>query len=41
MNKNHEILLEVENVTDKNYRGIAWGIDGSGVGISAAYIARF
>ncbi len=36
-----EVLFEVENMTDRNYRGIAWGIDASGVGLSVAYTSRF
>jgi hemoglobin/transferrin/lactoferrin receptor protein len=37
----HELLLELENLTDKNYRGIAWGIDAPGIGLSVAYVTRF
>jgi hypothetical protein len=37
----HELLLELENATDKNYRGIAWGMDAPGVGLSVLYVARF
>lgn len=37
----HELLLELENVTDTNYRGIAWGMDAPGVGLSVVYTTRF
>ena len=37
----HEILVDLENLTDENYRGISWGLDGSGRGISLRYVARF
>jgi hemoglobin/transferrin/lactoferrin receptor protein len=36
-----ELLFEVENMTDRNYRGIAWGMDAAGVGVSVLYAARF
>jgi hemoglobin/transferrin/lactoferrin receptor protein len=39
--RTHELLFEAENITDKNYRGIAWGIDAPGAGFSVAYVARF
>ncbi len=37
----HDFLVELENLTDENYRGIAWGIDAAGIGLSIAYVARF
>jgi hemoglobin/transferrin/lactoferrin receptor protein len=37
----HELLVDAENLNDKNYRGISWGIDAPGRGISVKYIARF
>ena len=37
----HELLVDLENLTDENYRGISWGIDGPGRGISLRYVARF
>jgi hemoglobin/transferrin/lactoferrin receptor protein len=37
----HELLFELENLTDQNYRGIAWGVDASGRGVSVAYVTRF
>jgi hemoglobin/transferrin/lactoferrin receptor protein len=39
--REHELLLEAENVTDRNYRGIAWGIDAGGAGFSVGYVARW
>jgi outer membrane receptor for ferrienterochelin and colicin len=36
-----EVLFELENLTDKNYRGIAWGLDAPGRSASFAYIMRF
>jgi len=38
---NRQIILEVENITDKNYRGIAWGLDAPGRSVSFAYVTRF
>ena len=37
----HEILVDVENLGDENYRGISWGIDAPGRGIAVRYVARF
>jgi hemoglobin/transferrin/lactoferrin receptor protein len=37
----HEWLLDAENVTDRNYRGISWGIDAPGRGVSVRYVVRF
>ncbi len=36
-----DISLEMENLTDRNYRGISWGLDGPGRGIFARYAVRF
>ena len=35
------ILVDVENLTDENYRGISWGIDAPGLGVSVKYLVRF
>jgi outer membrane receptor protein involved in Fe transport len=37
----HELLVEAENLTDRNYRGISWGVDATGIGVAARFIARF
>jgi outer membrane receptor protein involved in Fe transport len=37
----HELMFELENLTDANYRGIAWGLDAPGRSISVGYTARF
>ena len=37
----HEILLELENIGDRNYRGISWGMDAPGRGLFAKYNLRF
>jgi hemoglobin/transferrin/lactoferrin receptor protein len=37
----HEILVDLENLGDENYRGISWGMDAPGRGISVRYVARF
>jgi outer membrane receptor protein involved in Fe transport len=36
-----ELLIDLENLTDENYRGISWGVDAPGRGISVRYITRF
>jgi hemoglobin/transferrin/lactoferrin receptor protein len=37
----HELLIDLENLTDENYRGISWGVDAPGRGLSVRYVARF
>lgn len=37
----HQIIIDAENLNDTNYRGISWGIDAPGRGISVKYLARF
>ena len=37
----HQLLIDAENLNDENYRGISWGIDAPGRGISVRYVARF
>lgn len=37
----HEWLLDAENITDGNYRGISWGVDAPGRGMSVRYVVRF
>jgi len=37
----HEILVDVENLTDENYRGISWGMDAPGRGVYLRYALRF
>jgi len=39
--QNRQVTFEFENVTDKNYRGIAWGLDAPGRSVSFAYVTRF
>lgn len=37
----HELMIDAENLNDKNYRGISWGIDAPGRGVTVRYVARF
>jgi hemoglobin/transferrin/lactoferrin receptor protein len=37
----HQILVDLENLTDTNYRGISWGMDAPGFGINVRYGLRF
>ena len=37
----HEWLLDAENVTDRNYRGVSWGVDAPGRGLTVRYLVRF
>ena len=36
-----EIFVDFENIFDKSYRGISWGIDGAGRGVSLRYRYEF
>jgi hemoglobin/transferrin/lactoferrin receptor protein len=36
-----EVFVDFENVFDKSYRGISWGIDGAGRGVTARYRYSF
>jgi hemoglobin/transferrin/lactoferrin receptor protein len=37
----HEVMIEFENIGDRNYRGISWGLDAPGRGVYARYSTRF
>ncbi|HZM88752.1 MAG TPA: TonB-dependent receptor [Blastocatellia bacterium] len=37
----HELLLDFDNIGDRNYRGISWGVDAPGRGIFMKYNLRF
>jgi hypothetical protein len=37
----HEVIVDVENATDRSYRGVSWGVDAPGRGMSLRYVARF
>jgi hemoglobin/transferrin/lactoferrin receptor protein len=37
----HEVLIDVENIGDRNYRGISWGLDGPGRSFSLRYNFHF
>jgi hemoglobin/transferrin/lactoferrin receptor protein len=37
----HQVTIDAENLTDRNYRGISWGIDAPGRGVTVQYRARF
>ena len=39
--RGHEVVVDVENIGDKNYRGISWGVDAPGFGVSLRYSGRF
>jgi hemoglobin/transferrin/lactoferrin receptor protein len=37
----HDLVISLENLTDENYRGIAWGMDAYGRSISISYLTSF
>jgi hypothetical protein len=38
---NHELVVDAENLTDRNYRGISWGVDAHGIGVTARFRTMF
>ncbi|HKO97777.1 MAG TPA: TonB-dependent receptor [Pyrinomonadaceae bacterium] len=36
-----EVFVDFENIADKSYRGISWGIDGGGRGVTLRYRYKF
>jgi hemoglobin/transferrin/lactoferrin receptor protein len=37
----HEIQVDLENLSDENYRGISWGVDAPGRNLAIRYVGRF
>lgn len=37
----HELLVDAENLGDRNYRGVSWGVDAPGRGVFLRYSVRF
>jgi hemoglobin/transferrin/lactoferrin receptor protein len=37
----HEVVVDLENLTDENYRGISWGVDAPGFGVTLRYVVTF
>ncbi|HKS09749.1 MAG TPA: TonB-dependent receptor [Pyrinomonadaceae bacterium] len=41
LHESSEIFVDFENIFDKSYRGISWGIDGAGRGVTVRYRYSF
>jgi outer membrane receptor protein involved in Fe transport len=41
VNEKQEFLLNFENIGDRNYRGVNWGVDAPGRSFSLRYVLRF
>ncbi len=41
LGERHDLILDLENINDKNYRGISWGMDAPGRGLSFRYSYKF
>jgi len=41
LSESFDVLVDLENLTDTNYRGISWGIDAPGFGVYMRLSARF
>jgi len=39
--RRHQVTIDVENLTDQNYRGPSWGMDAAGRNLFARYSIRF
>jgi outer membrane receptor for ferrienterochelin and colicin len=37
----HQVTIDAENLTDANYRGVSWGIDAPGRGVTVKYQRRW
>jgi hemoglobin/transferrin/lactoferrin receptor protein len=37
----HELVIDASNLTDENYRGMSWGVDAPGRGVTVKYSTRF
>jgi outer membrane receptor protein involved in Fe transport len=37
----HEVIVDAENLNDRNYRGVSWGVDAPGRGVSIKYAVKF
>jgi outer membrane receptor protein involved in Fe transport len=41
LSEKHEVAIDFENITDRNYRGISWGLDAPGRSLGLRYSYRF
>ena len=39
--ENSEVFIDFENIADKSYRGISWGVDSAGRGVTLRYRYKF
>jgi hemoglobin/transferrin/lactoferrin receptor protein len=37
----HDLIVDLENLNDANYRGMSWGVDAPGLGVSVKFNLRF
>ena len=41
LSERQDLMIEFENIADRNYRGVDWGVDGPGRGVYVRYNLRF
>lgn len=41
LGEKQDLMIEFENIADRNYRGVDWGVDGPGRGVYMRYNVRF
>jgi hemoglobin/transferrin/lactoferrin receptor protein len=39
--RKYELIVDAENLGDRNYRGISWGVDAPGRNLTVRFVARF
>jgi hemoglobin/transferrin/lactoferrin receptor protein len=41
LGERHDLLIDFQNITDRNYRGVDWGVDAAGRGVYVRFNTRF
>ena len=41
LGESHDLLIDFQNITDRNYRGVDWGVDAPGRGVYVRFNTRF
>lgn len=41
LREHQEVFMDFENISDRNYRGLSWGVDAPGRSLSVRYLVRF
>lgn len=41
LGERHDLLIDFQNITDRNYRGVDWGVDAAGRGVYVRFNTKF